>query len=823
MEGNALFTEPVPRKWVEVILPLALPIVYTYSVPVHLEEDVKPGCRVEVVFGANKRYAGLVKRFTEKPDFPTKDIVNLIDTDPVVYEQQLKLWEWISSYYMCSEGEVMIAALPVHLRLSSESVLQLNDEYGDDFSSLSDEEFMIAEALLIKKELRISEVKEISTLVNVYPVVRGLVDKGVCHIYESLDDDYAVKKESFITLHPSYQSDEALSELIPRLERAPKQMELLLSYLHFQKTEGEVRQPDLLKKSGATAAHLKGLLDKQILIAQRRAVDRLPQLPKINQLDFELSEEQEQAFSRVNTIFKEQNICLLFGITGSGKTLVYMKLIQQIIAGNKQALYLLPEITLTTQIIRRLQTNFGGNVAIYHSKFSSKERMEIWNKVKSREVKVVVGARSALFLPFQDLGLIVIDEEQDTSYKQQDPAPRYNARDSAIYYAGLFGAKVVLGTATPSLETYHNTRKGKYGIAEIRQRYGGAQLPEIQLIDLKAIAVPKNQKIILSPQLKDAIEKTVLAGKQVILFQNRRGYSPLLVCIACGYIPKCVHCDVSLTLHKSSNKLHCHYCGNVYSRLMKCPACGSADWRERNFGTEKIEEELAATFQHARVARMDVDSVRGKYAHDELIRLFEQKRIDILAGTQMVVKGLDFKDVMLIGILDADSLTNFADFRVHERAFQLMEQVSGRAGRKEGVGKVLIQASRLDNPVLEWVRNHDYNQFYESEIKAREQFYYPPFCRLVKIVLKHKRKDVVTAAAYELASMLEKEFRNITGPAEPVIGRIRNQYLMDILLKLALDKRGLKAQKEVLKNLILLLKSRKEFKSVVVVPDVDPY
>lgn len=823
MDTNPLFSEPLSTKWVEVILPLAVPQVYTYSVPPDLEENLQAGCRVEVVFGKSKRYAGLVKRFVGKPDFETKHIVGVIDTDPVVNEQQLKLWEWMSDYYMCSEGELMIAALPVHLRLSSESVLQFNDDYGDDFSSLNDEEFLIAEALLIKKELRLSEVKSISSLVNVYPTVRGLVEKGVCYIFEALDDDYKVKKENFITLNPIYESDEALSELMPQLERAPKQLELLLSYLHFQKTEGDVKQPDLLKKSGATPSHLKGLVDKHILISEKRAVDRVPQLPKINQLDFELSAEQQRAYAEIKKVFTEKNICLLFGITGSGKTLIYMKMIEKIISENKQALYLLPEITLTTQIIRRLQASFGGNIAIYHSKFNSKERMEIWNKVRRREVKVVIGARSALFLPFEDLDLIIIDEEQDSSYKQQDPAPRYNARDSAIYYSTLFGAKVILGSATPSLESYHNTQKRKFGLVELKERYGGAQLPAIQIIDLKTIATPKNQKIIISPPLKEAIEKTVAMKKQVILFQNRRGYSPLLVCIMCGYIPKCAHCDVSLTLHKSSNKLHCHYCGNVYSRLLKCPACGSSEWGERNFGTEKIEEDLAAMFDNAKVARMDVDAVRGKYAHDELIKLFEQRRIDILAGTQMVVKGLDFEHVMLIGILDADSLTNFADFRVQERAFQLMEQVSGRAGRKEGVGKVLIQATRTDSPVLEWVRNHDYRQFYDSEIKVREQFYYPPFCRLIKIILKHKKKDIVTAAAYDLAHQLEKHFKNITGPAEPVIGRIRNQYLMDILLKLPSDKKRLKQQKEVLKNLIVLLKSNKQFKSVVVIADVDPY
>lgn len=818
-----MFQQPGVRKWIEVILPLAVPIVYTYSVPEQLEANVRSGCRVEVVFGSNKRYAGLVKRFVEKPSFETKDIIAVIDNEPIVFENQLKLWQWISDYYMCTEGEVMIAALPAHLKLSSESVIQFNEEYGDDFSVLNDEEFLIAEALLLKKELRISEVRSISSLINVYPVLKRLVEKGICYIYESLEDDYKSKKENFVILNQDYESDEALSELIPKLERAPKQLELLLSYLHFNKTEGEVKQTDLLKKSNASMAQLKGLIDKQILFTELRAVDRLPNLPRINHLDFELSPKQEDALKELEGVLETKKTGLLFGITGSGKTLIYMKLIQRIIEENKQALYLLPEITLTTQIIKKLQRCFGGNIAIYHSKFNNKERMEIWNKVKNREVKVVIGARSALFLPFRELGLVIIDEEQDSSYKQQDPAPRYNARDSAIYYAGLFGAKVILGSATPSLETFHNTQKGKYGLVKLDERYGGAQLPAISIIDLKTIANSGSHKIMISPQLKEAMDKTLMQKKQIILFQNRRGYSPMLICGMCGYIPKCVHCDVSLTLHKSSNKLHCHYCGSVYSRLLKCPACGSADWREKSFGTEKIEEELLKMFPQARIARMDVDAVRGKHAHDELIRLFEQQRIDILAGTQMVVKGLDFENVMLIGILDADALLNFADFRVHERAFQLMEQVSGRAGRKEGLGRVLIQATKTDSPVLEWVRDHSYEKFYENEIAVREQFYYPPFSRLIKIVLKHKKKDVVTAAAFELAAVMEKSFKNISGPAEPVIGRVRNQYLMNILIKLAADRKKLENQKDVLKNLIMLLRAKKEFRNVIVVPDVDPY
>lgn len=822
MDEHISYTHENERRWAEVILPLAVPVVYTYSIPEQFWKNIYPGIRVEVIFGKNKRYAGLIKRIVKRPEFETKDIVGVIDTEPVVYPQQLNLWEWMSRYYMCSEGEVMIAALPAHLKLSSESVVQFNEDYGNDFSDLDNNEYLLAEALLLKKELRISEVRDISDQVNVYPVLKRLVEKGVCDIYETLNDDYATKKETYISLNPEFDNDDSMRDLMEKLGRAPRQLELLLSYLHFRKTEGEVRQPQLLQKSGASYAHLKGLLQKGILFSEKRSVDRLPLLPKENMLDFELSTAQAKAYDDIENKLLTNNICLLHGATGSGKTMLYIRLISEIIARDKQALYLLPEISLTTQIIRKLRKCFGGNIAIYHSKFNNKERMEIWNKVKNKEVRVVIGARSALFLPFSNLGLVIIDEEQDSSYKQQDPAPRYNARDTAIYYAGIFRAKVILGTATPSLESYHNALKGKFGLVSLPDRYGRAGLPEIEIIDLKTIGTRGGEKVILSPQLKQEMEAALKKRQQIILFQNRRGYSPMLVCGMCGYIPKCMNCDVSLTWHKTTNKLQCHYCGSVYSILVKCPACGSSDWRERNFGTEKIEEVLMENFPEARVARMDVDALRGKYAHESLIKSFEQQRIDILAGTQMVVKGLDFENVMLVGILNADALLNFTDFRVHERAFQLMEQVSGRAGRRKGTGKVLIQAAKTDHPVLMWVKDHDFRRFYENEIQVRKQFFYPPFSRIIKIRLKHKKKVIVQAAALEFGKMLEKYFKHITGPAEPVIGRIRNKYLMDVMLKLLPDRKRLEVQKETIKNCISLLRSKKEFRSVVVVSDADP-
>jgi primosomal protein N' (replication factor Y) len=825
-ESKNLFNkieEPV-STWVEVILPLAIPKTYTYSVPEKLISKIQIGCRAEVVFGKNKKYAGIIKSISkEKPAYETKEILNVIDDDPVIYPKQLQLWKWISEYYMCSEGEVMAAALPAHLKLSSEAILIYNEEYGEDFSALDDEEYLIAEALLIKKELKITEVQQVANIIHVYPLIKRLIEKKVCFIWESLTDKYKVKKENFVLLNPEFSSDEKLNKLMDDFGRAPKQLELLLSFLHLSKTEGEVLQTQLLKKSGANPAQLKSLTDKNILFIQRRSTDRIQSLPKKMEVNFELNESQKIALNEIDLAFQKKEVCLVHGVTSSGKTQLYIKQIEKFVSEGKQVLYLLPEITLTAQIIRRLQLYFGGNIAIYHSKFNNNERIEIWNKIKTGELKIILGARSSLFLPFKNLGLIVIDEEHDPSFKQQDPAPRYNARDTAVFYASLFNAKVLMGSATPSLESYYNAKKNKYALVALTERFGGTQLPEIKIIDTKTIAASRKGKVMISPQLKSEIEVALQNDKQVILFQNRRGYAPFLICGTCGFIPQCENCSVTLTLHKYSNKLHCHYCGNTYPKLVSCPACGSVNWMEKNFGTEKIEEELTQDFPNNRIARMDVDAVKGKNAHDTLIKLFEQHRIDILAGTQMVVKGLDFENVSLVGVLDADGLLTFADFRVNERAFQLMEQVSGRAGRKASRGLVLIQASKIDHPVLLFVQQHDYLKLYEFEMEMRKQFFYPPFSRLIRITLKHAIKEKVFEAADILANSLQKDFAHLVGPAAPIINRVRNMYLMEILLKLPQDAAHLKLQKKVINNHIDLMKAEKKFRSVAVVSDVDPF
>lgn len=820
-------TLAVKDLYAAIIIPLALPKNYTWSVPAHLQDQVRPGCRVEVTLGKNKKYAGIVKAL--HPEMPvlyeTKDILNVLDVEPVVFEEQLKLWEWMAAYYMCSEGEVMAAALPSHFKLSSETILVYNEDYGDDFTALDHDEYLVGEALLIKRELKLAEVQQILDSSHVYPVISRLIQKKVCMVWETLKVKYTPKKENYIQLNEPYHNEEELERLLnqdKKLQRAEKQVELLLSYLYLIKTQGEVTKTELLKKSNASEAQLKGLVDKQILRVEKRTVDRIAFLPKDIHIDFTLSAGQEQALQEIKTSFATKPVCLLHGVTGSGKTQVYIRLMEEHIRQGKQVLYMLPEIALTSQVIRRLQKHFGGYIGIYHSKFSQNERVEIWNKVKNGDLKIVLGARSSLFLPYQDLGLIICDEEHDTSYKQQEPAPRYNGRDAAVYFASLFNAKVLLGSATPAIETYYNALQHKYGLVELTQRYGELELPDINIIDTRSIPAKEKAKTILSPGLIAAVQESISREKQVILFQNRRGYTPYQVCNVCGWIPQCKYCDVSLTYHKLNHKLVCHYCGTTYAPVSTCVACGNNNFSQRNFGTERIEEELQTVFPHAKVARMDIDTVRGKHAHDVLIQQFEQRRIDILVGTQMVVKGLDFDNVELVGILDADGLLHFADFRVNERAFQLMEQVSGRAGRKDKKGNVIIQASNTRHPVLQYVKEHDYKKMFADEIEKRKQFAYPPFTRMIHFLFRHKLKEVVEKGALHFAEALHLKYGSyIVGPAQPVVNRIRNLYLMEMILKLPRDTRLIAQCKRDVRELIAQLQSHKSFRSMAIIPDVD--
>ncbi|MGX5817558.1 replication restart helicase PriA [Chitinophaga lutea] len=811
-------------KFADVILPLALPRNYTYSVPPEMEASIRPGSRVAVPLGRQKKYAGIVKAIHDLPpaSYKTKPIMDLLDKDPVVYPTQLAFWEWMAQYYMCNEGDVLNAALPAHLKLSSETVLLYNDAYGDDYSDLNDHEYLVAEALHIRKELRIGEVQLILDRSDVYSVIKQLIDKKVCLVYEELKEVYKEKTEKFILLHPDYEREEALAPLFDELARAPKQMELLLAYLHLIRTQGEVAQSELLKKSGASSAQLKGLVEKGVLVVDNRIVGRIRMGKMEMQINFDLSPAQETALAGVRKCFEEKQVTLLHGVTSSGKTQLYVKLMEEYLAAGKQVLYLLPEIALTAQIIRRLQKHFGGQIGIYHSRFSNNERVEIWNKVKSGEIRILLGARSSLLLPFRDLGLIVLDEEHDASFKQQDPAPRYHARDAAIYYAGLFKAKVLLGSATPSLESYFNAQQGKYGLVTLTERYGGVNMPAIEIVDMKKELALKEVVGNFTSVLRDQIRQSLAAGKQVILFQNRRGYAPFLLCTTCGWIPNCKQCDVSLTYHKHQDQMHCHYCGTRYPYIYTCAACGSQTLVPKNFGTEKIEEDLQELFPTARIARMDVDAIRSKDSHNKMIQLLEQGEIDILVGTQMVVKGLDFENVNLVGILSADSLLSYPDFRVNERAFQLMEQVSGRSGRKDGQGRVIVQASNTRHHILECVTAHDYRAMYDNEIAEREQFAYPPFFRLIKLTIKHKKQQVAEQAALILGNWLRPHLgAQLVGPAAPPVGRVRGFYLQEMLVKLPRDVKKITQAKQLLKSLFEQLTIEKQFRSVIITPDVD--
>ena len=809
--------------YAEIIIPLALPKNYTWAIPTELCDGVMIGMRVEVMLGSNKRYAGIIKKIlTEKPaGFNPKPILGILDDAPIVYPAQLQLWEWMAAYYMCTEGEVMQAAVPSHLKISSESVFILNEEVAIDGQNLSDTEYIISEALQIKKQLSLIEIQKLLDKKSVYPIINKLIQKGICSVEETMHDKYTIKVENLLYLHPDYHTEAALEQLMNDWTRAPKQLALLLAFLHLQKIEGQVQQKALLEKSGAAHAQLKALIDKGILVVEKRKIDRLAvDLSLGNTNLHQLSAAQQLAYDSILEQMKTHSVNLLHGITGSGKTQIYAALIEHAIQSNQQALYMLPEIALTAQMIRRLKQYFGGKIAIYHSKFNPNERVEIWNKVKSGEIKIVLGARSALFLPYRDLSLIIIDEEHDASYKQQDPAPRYQARDTAIYYANQLGAKVVLGSATPSIETYYNAMQNKFGYYHLKERFSEGALPQMQIVDTKK---QSEQSAILTPQLLDAIQSTVAKNKQVILFQNKRGYAPYMICETCGWIPHCKQCDVSLTLHKGKNLLSCHYCGAAYPVVHTCEACGKQSFKQKSFGTEQIEEKLALALPQLRIARMDLDNIKGKNEHDHLIQQFERREIDVLVGTQMVVKGLDFEHVDLVGIVDADSLLNFNQYRVNERAFQMMEQVSGRSGRKNDQGKVIVQLSQTSHPVIDFVKEHDYPAFYAFEIKNRKHFAYPPFSRLMSILFKHKENHIAEEAANHFLKSLDPMIqKTVMGPAQPIINRIRNKYIWELCVKITKQPQQLAIAKKQLMHFIQLISVHPRYKSVQIIIDIDP-
>lgn len=832
--------------FVDVILPLSVPNLYTYRVPYDWNDSIAVGQRVVVQFGKGKLYSALVRRVHEVPpkQYAAKYIESILDEFPVVNEKQFALWEWMSGYYMCTIGDVMIAALPGGLRLSSETKLIMHQDYKEKLpnTDLSNKEFLILDALELRDVLSLNDVSAIVEQKTVYPLIKSMIEKGIVVIQEELKERYKPKIETFVALAQAYDSEEQLKTLFDQLEKkAGKQLDVLMAFIklseRYSKNKKEVKKKDIVKMVDGADAAIKGLVKKNVLELYESEVGRLTAFENENKVT-QLNDIQQQTFDLINKQFNEgKDVALLHGVTSSGKTEIYVKMIEEVLAEGKQVLYLLPEIALTTQIINRLKKYFGEAVGVYHSKFNENERVEVWknvinasnekrstanNQQPTTNIQLIIGARSALFLPFDNLGLIIVDEEHDSSFKQYDPAPRYNARDSAIFLAHIHKAKTLLGSATPSVESYFNAQEGKYGFAEMKQRFGGIQMPEILIADVKEASKRKEMKSHFSPMLLDHIALALQNKEQVILFQNRRGFAPQLECDTCAWVPQCTNCDVSLTYHKNTNQLRCHYCGYSVKPPTKCAACGDTNIKMKGFGTEKIEEELAIFYPAAKIARMDLDTTRSKFAHQHIIQDFEDGNIDILVGTQMVTKGLDFDNVSMVGILNADSMLNFPDFRAFERSYQLMAQVSGRAGRKNKRGKVIIQTHNPDHSIIQNVWNNDYLSMYTNQLLDRKNFHYPPYYRLIEITLIHKDLDLVNASSKFLADQLKIHFaKRVLGPEFPLVSRIRNLYHKNILLKVEREASVVQVKK-ILNEMITMFKNDTTFKPVRIQLDVDP-
>jgi len=814
------------QTYVTVILPLALPKEYTYHVPLEMVEQIQPGIRVEVQFGKNKLYSALVyKVLDEKPEaYTPKPIVSVLDDSPIVTEKQFTFWKWIAKYYCCTVGEVMNAALPSGLKLASETKLVLSPIFDGDFSDLNDREYLIAEALTIQNELTIDEVRKIVNLKSVYHLIDGLLDKKVISIEEELKQKYKPKTIDCVQLAEPYQSDnDLLRHAFEQIERATRQTEALIGFVQLSRQKKDITRKELSEFTNVSSGIINTLVKRGILEIYKKELSRLNEYEDDLQDTFPLAKQQQQAILEINQIFDKQDVLLLHGVTGSGKTRVYTELIEATMKRGEQVIYLLPEITLTAQIINRLQKIFGDDIAVYHSKFNNSERVEIWQSVLNGK-SVVVGARSSIFLPYRNLGLIIVDEEHDPSFKQIDPAPRYNARDMAVLLGQMHNAKVILGTATPSIETYQNTINKKYGLVEMKERFGGLQMPKIKIVDLKEETRKKKIKSHFSSVLLEELSAALERGEQAILFQNRRGYAPTLRCETCGWNSQCINCDVTLTYHKYSQTLKCHYCGHNTKIPQSCPACGQQKLIIKGFGTEKIEDDLQIHLPNAKIGRMDFDTVRTKNAHSEIISKFEQKELDILVGTQMVTKGLDFDNVGVVGVLSADHLLHFPDFRASERAFQLITQVSGRAGRKKKQGLVIIQAYDTEHPVLAEVFSNDFENFFRREIMERKSFLYPPFNRLIKIQISHRKIDRLKFAADYFATFLkEKLGSRVLGPTEPGIPRVRGYYLRDIMIKIERNAKVINATKDLATQIAQRLVREKGMSSTKINIDVDPY
>ncbi len=809
--------------YAEVILPLAVKTNYSYKVPDELKDNVIFGVRVEVPL-RNKLYAGIVASVSDvAPDttFKLRNIRSVLDEKAIIDTRQLKLWKWMAKYYCCTIGEVMNMVLPSGLKLNSETKLKVAEDYQVKIDQLPEKEFLLAEAIAIQKEISIETAREILQQKTVIPYIRALIDKRVIDVEEELISKYKVKYEDFVCITQE-PTETFRQEAYEQCDRSEKQQRVLDSYFELYPEDAWIPKLMLNHIASTDSSVIKALIKKGIFKLEKREVTRLKEYNGDVTAAPPLSEDQKVAVSEINQLNKQVDHILLFGVTGSGKTRVYIEIIEQVLAEGKQVLYLLPEIALTTQLVRRLQKVFGDKISLYHSKLNNNARVELYHAAAEGK-PIFMGARSSLFLPFKDLGLIIVDEEHDPSFKQNDPAPRYNARDTAIFLSRIYNAKVILGSATPSLESFVNAIEGKYGLVKMLKRHGKSTLPKIELVDLRKSYKAKEMQSHFSKELIDGIVTALSKKEQVLLFQNRRGYAHTLRCPNCEWHVECPNCDVSMTVHQYFHELRCHYCGSRSKLYDSCPECGNGKLTKLGFGTEKIEVELQRLMPSARIARLDFDTAKTKAAYDRILTDFDLHKVDILVGTQMITKGLDFDNISLVGVLLADKSLFFPDFRANERSIQLFTQVAGRAGRREKKGKVVLQTFTPDHPVITETINHDIKGFYDRELKERKDFLYPPFYRLINLTLKHKDPKVLNAGAKELAKLLkEKLGRRVLGPTPPGISRIRGLFIEQIMIKLEKDTKTIAQIKLILQHCIAYVKQHKSFKSIRTIIDVDP-
>lgn len=819
----------------EVILPLPLYSTFTYSIPDDMDVEVQVGSRVLVQFGKKKYYTAIVEAIhSDKPKgYDVKPVMAVLDSSPIVRYPQLKLWRWIADYYLCSPGEVFKAAVPTGLKPESETYLSLNPDYEPDDSSplrLTERQAIIIQLLQQNKRMRISEIEGETGFKNVAAVINRLLEQGIVEIDEKVTERYRAKKQTFVQLKIERGDNDRLHECFGMLSRSRQQEKTLIAYLDLSgwlSPNGQLREVEkekLLATAGVSPAILRALIEKGIMETVKKSVNRFASAEELSKINLSpLSEAQARALKEITDGFKTLPIQLLHGVTGSGKTEIYTHLIAKVLESGNQVLFLVPEISLTTQLSDRLKKVFGQRLLVYHSKFSDSERVDIWRRLlATNEPLVVLGVRSSVFLPFARLGLIIVDEEHEASFKQYDPAPRYNARDAALVLAQMHGAKSLLGSATPSVETYYKATNGKYGLVTLSERFEGATLPDVEIVDMAAMRKKKEVKGILSSPLRKRILDAMADHKQAILFQNRRGFAPVVVCDQCGWSPKCQNCDVSLVYHKNIGLLRCHYCGFSQMLPKLCPACGQNSVRIFGYGTERIAEEMHEEFDSYRVSRMDLDSTRNKDAYQEIIEEFARHETDILVGTQMVSKGLDFGDVRVVGVLNADTLLNFPDFRSNERAFNMLEQVAGRAGRRKEKGTVVIQTVNPEHEVLKYVKAHDYGSYYTAEIADRSRYAYPPFTKVINIYIKNKDNMTCDRAAVTFTMALRNVFgERVLGPEKPFVSRVATWYLQSIMLKIEAGA-SMKKVKDLLRQILASVSMNPDIKTSVIYYDVDP-